>query len=167
MVISFTASASGAGKTTLIERLIPLLDKRGFRVGAVKHSRHRAEVDREGTDSWRFARAGSIVTVLAAPGTLAVIRSSDEPALEDALAEASRGTEIVLVEGFRGAAVPRIEVHRSGVSRDLPGRGSGGLSGSIVAVASDTATDLDVPVLDLNDPASVCDWIVERYLSKR
>jgi molybdopterin-guanine dinucleotide biosynthesis protein B len=83
--VAFVASGSGAGKTSLVEALVPLLKAKGYRVGTVKHSRHDAVMDREGSDSWRFRRAGSDVTVLAAMGQLAILLAVDHPCVDDAL----------------------------------------------------------------------------------
>ena len=163
-VVAFIAARSGTGKTTLMEALITRLKEKGYRVGTVKHSTHEAVVDREGSDSWRFTRAGTDVTVLAANRQLAVFRAIEQPSLDDALLEASSGTDIVLVEGFKEMSVPKIEVYRSGHSGKLYCRREEYTDPHLVAVASDIPLDLDVPVLDLNDPEEVCEFIVERFI---
>ena len=166
-VVAFIAARSGTGKTTLMEALVPRLKEKGYRVGTVKHSTHEAVVDREGSDSWRFTRAGADVTVLAANGQLAVFRAIEEPSLDDALLEASSGTDIVLVEGFKEMSVPKIEVYRSGHSGKLHCRGEEYSDPYLVAVVSDIPLDLDVPVLDLNDPDEVCEFVIERFIKSR
>ena len=163
--VAFIAARAGTGKTTLMEAVIARLKEKGYRVGAVKHAGHEAAVDREGSDSWRFKRAGTHVTVLAAEGQLAVIRSLENPTFEDALTEASAGTDIVLLEGFKEMPVPKIEVYRSGHSEKLYCRGEGEPDPHLVAVASDVSLDLDVPILDLNDPDGVCEFIVKRFIT--
>ena len=162
--VAFVASVSGAGKTTLMEAVIKRLKAKDLRVGAVKHSNHAARVDRPGSDSWRFGEAGSEVTVLAALGTLTVMRKRRGDELVEVLLEASRDTDIVLVEGFREMNLPKIEVFRSGVSSFLYCRQKDFKDPDLVAVASDIPLDLDVPILDLNDPDSVCDFIMERFI---
>ena len=166
-VVAFIAARSGTGKTTLMEAVVTGLKEKGYRVGAVKHSGHDAAIDKEGSDSWRFTRAGADVTVLAAKGQFAVLRASKQPSLEDALLEASSGTDIVLVEGFKEMPVPKIEVYRSGHSKELYCRGEDHRDPNLVAIASDISLDLDVPVLDLNDPDEVCEFIVERIIKER
>ena len=166
-VVAFIAGRSGTGKTTLMEALVTVLKGNGYRVGTVKHSRHEASMDREGSDSWRFTQAGADITVLAAKGQLAVLRNIDQPSLEDALLEASSGTDIVLVEGFKEMNVPKIEVYRSEHSKDLYSQRDKDPDPYLIAVASDTPLEVDIPVLDLNDPDSVCEFIIERFLIKR
>jgi molybdopterin-guanine dinucleotide biosynthesis protein MobB len=163
-VVAFIAARSGTGKTTLMEALVTLLKEKGYRVGAVKHSGHEADVDKEGSDSWRFTRAGSDVSVLAAKGQLAVLRAIKEPSIDDALEAAAVGTDIVLVEGFKEMSVPKIEVYRSGHSDTLHCRQKDYWDPNLVAVASDIPLEADVPVLDLNDPGEVFEFVVERFI---
>ena len=165
--VAFVASKSGAGKTTIIESVLNRLNRKGYRVGVIKHAGHDASIDKEGSDSWRFTQAGSVVTVLASMKQLAVLRAVDEPSLENALHEASSGTDIVLVEGFKEMKVPKIEVFRSKVTRELCCRGTGTADPDLVAVASDVPLDVDVPLLDLNDPREVCEFIIERFIKGR
>ncbi len=164
IVVAFVAATSGTGKTTLIEALVKLLKEKGYKVGTVKHAGHEAEFDREGSDSWRFTRAGADVTVLAAKGQLAVFRAIKQLSLDDALLEAASGTDIILVEGFKEMSVAKIEVYRSGHSEELYCRGDESQDPYLVAVASDMPLDLDVPVLNLNDPVEVCEFIVDRFI---
>lgn len=166
-VVAFVAARSGAGKTTLVEKVVACLKGRGFRVGTVKHSGHRARFDREGTDSWRYSRAGADVSVLAAPDMLAVVRMVQHPTLADAVAQASVDTDIVLVEGFKDLPVPKIEVHRSGHCEALYCHGRDGADPCLVAVASDIPVDVDVPLLNLNDPEEVCSFIIVNFLKER
>lgn len=163
-VVAFISSRSGTGKTTLLEGLVRRLKERGYRVGVVKHSGHDASVDREGSDSWRLTQAGSDVTVLAAKGQLAVWRTMGQPSLDDALVEASSGTDVVLVEGFKDMPLTKIEVYRSGHSCELWCSGERGSDPHLVAVASDVPLDLDIPVLDLNDHDQIFDFLVKRIL---
>lgn len=167
IVVAFIAGRSGTGKTTLIEALVTGLKRYGYRVGTVKHSGHEAAMDREGSDSWRFTKAGADIAVLAARRQLAVLRNMDQPSLDDALLEVSSGTDIVLVEGFKEMDVPKIEVYRSGYSDGLYSRQDQKPDPYLIAVASDTPLDVDVPLLDLNDPDSVCEFIIERIVKGR
>jgi molybdopterin-guanine dinucleotide biosynthesis protein MobB len=166
-VVAFIAARSGTGKTTLMEALIIRLKGKGHQVGAVKHSQHDAALDKEGSDSWRFTRAGTDVTVLASKGQLAVLRTLEQPSLDEALLAASSDMDIVLVEGFKEMPVPKIEIYRSGHSDLLHCRGEVYKDPYLVAVVSDIPMDLDVPVLDLNDPDGVCEFIVERFIKSR
>ena len=69
---------SDSGKTTLIEKLIAELTRRGFRVATIKHNRHGFDIDHEGKDSWRHKRAGAVATVVASPGRAALIEDTPE-----------------------------------------------------------------------------------------
>lgn len=112
--------AKGAGKTTLLERLIPELQRRGLRIAVVKHDVHGFAIDHEGTDSWRFARAGADVAAISGPNRLAIVqRTSGEKSLVE-LAEQIRGVDLILVEGFSQEPIPKIEVRRRGLGSDRP-----------------------------------------------
>jgi molybdopterin-guanine dinucleotide biosynthesis protein B len=107
-----------AGKTTLTVALASELRRRNYRVMTIKHGHHSAQVDREGTDSWRHFHEGKAERVLlATPGLRAVIeRSEDE---YDPVALARRylaGADIVLAEGYKRSDLPKIEVYRSSLS---------------------------------------------------
>lgn len=109
------SGASGAGKTTLIERIIPLLRARGLSVSTVKHAHHGFDLDRPGKDSWRHRAAGA-AQVLVASGArwalLSELGGAPEPPLP-ALLDRLDPVDLVLVEGFRGGPHPRIEVRRA------------------------------------------------------
>lgn len=162
--LAIIASTAGTGKTTLIQALVALLKSKGYLVGTIKHSAHEVSADKEGSDSWKFTRAGSDVTVLAAAGQLVIYRAIKKPSLEEALREALKGTDIVLVEGFKEMPFPKIEIFRNGYSKELHCRNKEKRDPYLVAVASDIALDVDVPVLDLNDPEEVCQYIVDRFI---
>ncbi len=100
------------GKTTLIERLIPELSVRGYRVGTVKHHHSSSPmmVDHEGKDSWRHRRAGACSVALVSPSQVALFRATDERMPLNDLMGYFEGLDIVLVEGFRSEPIPRIVV---------------------------------------------------------
>ena len=150
---------SGAGKTTLLERLIPALKRKGYRLGAIKHDAHRFDIDHPGKDSHRLAAAGADTMVITSAEKLAMVkRHAASPPIEEILASYFTGTDLVLVEGFRGSSLPKIEVHRKEFDRALICRGERTDPG-LAAVASDEPLDLDVPVLDLNDPEAIAEFI--------
>ena len=150
---------SGAGKTTLLERLIPALKQKGLRVGVVKHDAHRFDIDHPGKDSHRLTAAGADTMVITSAEKLAMVkRHTASPPIEDLLAPYFTDVDLVLVEGFRGSSLPKIEVHRKEFRRALICRGERNDPG-LAAVASDEPLDLDVPVLDLNDPEAIAEFI--------
>ena len=164
-VVSVVAK-SGTGKTTLLEKLIAELSRRGLRVGAIKHDAHRFDIDREGKDSWRLTRAGAATMLITSPGQLAMVKQNPdqrEPALEESIATYFGDVDIVLTEGFKKSSMPKIEVHRRERSATLLCRGEEH-DPTLVAVASDETLSLDVPVFDINDAAGLCDLITARFL---
>jgi molybdopterin-guanine dinucleotide biosynthesis protein MobB len=165
--VAFVADRSGSGKTTLLTEVLRLLKERGFRVGTVKHALHEVQLDREGTDSWHHTQAGADVCVIAGTGTLTTIMRRERPSLDEALALASRGTDIILVEGFKDVPIKKIEVYRNGHSQRLLCREPQAAGSDIIAVASDVSLDVPVPVLSLNDPVQVFDFIVEHFLNNK
>jgi molybdopterin-guanine dinucleotide biosynthesis protein B len=112
--------ARGAGKTTLIERLVPALRRIGITVAAVKHHVHAAGPDDAGTDTGRYGLAGAVQTVLAGPGALVVrYPGGEEPDL-DAVLETVAAADLILIEGYSRSALPKIVVMREDVPPDRP-----------------------------------------------
>jgi molybdopterin-guanine dinucleotide biosynthesis protein B len=152
------AGWSGSGKTTLIEKLIPLFVQRGLRVSLVKHAHHTFDVDQEGKDSWRHRHAGATEVLVTSSRRWVLmheLRGGQEPSFEDQVKRLSP-CDLLIVEGFKYAPIPMIEVWRA-----EPGEGM--LSPNdphIVAVATDASVDTKLPVLDLNAPAAVADFIL-------
>src|SRR5690606_34652806 len=108
------AGYSGSGKTTLIERLIPDFTGRGLRVSLVTHAHHRFDIDRAGKDSWRHREAGATEVLVTSSMRWALmheLRGAPEPTLEEQLARLSP-CDLVLVEGFKHASIPKLEVYR-------------------------------------------------------
>jgi molybdopterin-guanine dinucleotide biosynthesis protein MobB len=156
--LSFVAK-SGTGKTTLLEQVIAELKGRGYRVGAVKHDAHRFDIDHPGKDSYRLAAAGADATLITSPDKLALIKKHEaSPPLDELVKYYLADMDLVLTEGFKKSGLPKIEVHRQGRSATLICRGEE-RDPSLVAVASDEPLSLDVPVLDLNAPSLVADFV--------
>ncbi|MHB1294018.1 MAG: molybdopterin-guanine dinucleotide biosynthesis protein B [Anaerolineae bacterium] len=100
-----------SGKTTFLERLIVALKRRGLRIATVKHSRGGFDVDREGTDTWRYAQAGSDVVAITAGNRMALLRRAEtEFRLEDVLASLPVDLDLIVVEGYKSLSLPKIEV---------------------------------------------------------
>jgi molybdopterin-guanine dinucleotide biosynthesis protein MobB len=161
------AAWSGTGKTTLLVRVLPLLRERGLRVGLVKYTHHDVEVDTPGKDSYELRAAGASPVLLASPLRQAMMTETPagtEPALPDLIRRfRPEEVDLVLVEGFKHEAFPKIEVYRAAVGRppmypDDP---------YVLAVATDGPLDAParVPMLDLNRPAEVADFIAD-YVSR-
>jgi molybdopterin-guanine dinucleotide biosynthesis protein MobB len=162
--LAFVAK-SGTGKTTLLEKVIPRLKDRGYRVGVIKHDAHRFDIDRPGKDSYRLTDAGADIMMISSPEKLAMVkRHAEPPAVEDLLSTYFTDVDIVLTEGFRSSALPKIEVHRKDRSASLLCRGKEH-DPTLLAVASDEPLEMDVPRLDINDADMVTDFIERKFLS--
>ena len=163
-VVGF-AGFSGSGKTTLVERLIPSLRHKGLRVSVVKHAHHRFDIDHEGKDTYRHREAGAFEVVVASDRRLALMREFEvtkRPTVHHLLAELYEGVDWVLVEGFKDSDLQKIEVWRA-----VTGKPARYLEDDfITAIATDSPVQLptptQLPVLDLNDPDAVVDWLVSQ-----
>ncbi|MCF7995116.1 MAG: molybdopterin-guanine dinucleotide biosynthesis protein B [Chromatiaceae bacterium] len=155
---------SGSGKTTLLRKLVPLLRQRGLRIGYLKHAHHGFALDRPGKDSYEVAAAGARQVMLVSGEHWALLsrtneRAEDHPAGLDALrARFDAGSlDLLLIEGFRSAAVPKIEVFRAATGKTPLYPDDDG----IVAVVSDDPLPIEPhpPVLPLSDPQALADFI--------
>lgn len=164
-VVSFVAK-SGSGKTTLLERVIALLKERGYRIGVIKHDAHRFDIDHPGKDSYRLTAAGADTMLISSPEKLALVKKhAASPSLEELLGTYFTDVDLVITEGFKRSSMPKIEVHRRERSESLLCRGDE-QDATLVAVASDVAWDLDVPVIDINDPVAVADFVEKTFLTR-
>ena len=163
--VAFVAR-SGTGKTTLLEKLIVELKRRGWRVGAIKHDAHRFDIDHPGKDSYRLAAAGADTTLITSPEKLALVRKhAASPPVEEIVAAYFADVDIVLTEGFRRSALPRIEVHRRERGGEFP-RDAAGRDPLLIAVASDEDLDIDVPVFGLDDAAGIADFLEATFIRR-
>jgi len=163
-VIGF-AGYSGAGKTTLVERLIPELRQRGLRVSVVKHARNGFDIDRPGKDTWRHREAGAFEVVVASNKRLALMREFEvetDLSVHAMIAELYDGVDWVLLEGFRDSDLLKIEVWRASLGK--PARYVN--DDFITAIATDSPGEMPVatnlPLLDLNDVKAVAAWMLSQ-----
>ena len=161
------AAYSGSGKTTLLEQLIPMLRNSGVRLALIKHSHHDFEMDKPGKDSYRLRKAGAGQVILASQYRTAWIKEGDgitEPDLFRLLPSLDvSALDLVLVEGFRHQAIPKIEIHRPSLATPLLCIEDK----EVVAIACDgvPAEDCSLPLLPLNDVDVIAEfvrnWMVE------
>lgn len=159
------AAASGTGKTTLLEQLIPILKQHGLRVGLIKHSHHSFDVDQPGKDSHRLRMAGAAPVMLVSKYRYAIMHEFEtptEPNLDRQLEILDQsGLDLILVEGFKAENFPKIELHRPSLQRPLlfP------RDPNIIAIASDDPVDVPAHLthLDLNRPDLIARFIIEHY----
>jgi molybdopterin-guanine dinucleotide biosynthesis protein B len=152
------AGWSGAGKTTLIERLLPVLHARGLRVSVVKHAHEKFDIDRPGKDSFRFREAGSHEVLISSPARWALMREhrgAPEPDLAALLSHLS-ACDLALVEGFKRHPVPKLEVHRVANGKALLWPDDP----HIVAIASDAPVETSLPQFALDDIERLTGFIV-------
>jgi molybdopterin-guanine dinucleotide biosynthesis protein MobB len=161
-VLAFVAT-SGTGKTTLLEQLVPLLRARGLRLAVIKHTHHDFDIDQPGKDSYRMRAAGAQQVMVASRRRWALLTEHGDDRPEPELAELiealdRRALDLILVEGFKHEAVPKIEVHRPGLGKPplFPA------DPQIIAVACDAppATATGLPLLDLNDPPAIAAFVL-------
>ena len=152
---------SDAGKTTLLEKLIPELKRRGYRVATIKHDAHQFEMDHPDTDSYRHFHAGSDWTVIGSPTKLASVRRLERELTLDEIAATLSEVDIILTEGYKREARRRIEVSRRAQTTELISQPS-----ELLAIAADYPIDVGVPVYDIDDAAGLVDLIERAVLGR-
>lgn len=147
-----------AGKTGLMERLVAEICGRGFSVSTVKHAHHVFDVDQPGKDSYRHRTAGATEVLLASRKRFALmheLRAEDEPELEALLAKLAP-VDLVLIEGYKRDAHPKVEAFRAETKNPLIASGDP----TVKAIASDTPLEMDRPVFDLDDTVAIAGFIL-------
>lgn len=150
---------SRSGKTTFLEKLIPEITKRGFKVGTIKHDVHGFDIDKPGKDSWRHKQAGASTTVISSPYQIGMVMDVDVDHKPDELLSFFKGMDIVLAEGYKRGDTLKIEVFRPEISREPVCGGDGRL----LAIISDSSVDLDVPIFSLQDIHPVVDFLIDHF----
>jgi len=150
---------SQSGKTTLIEKLIPVLKRRGYKIGTIKHSHHVFDFDKTGKDSWRHKDAGAETVIIASQGKIAMVKNDFQGSL-DGLQKFFNDLDLVITEGYKKEDKPKIEVVRAARHADVLLENDKHL----VAVVSDVELQLNVPVFDLEDVDRLADFIEAKYL---
>lgn len=156
---------SNTGKTTLIEKLIPIFRAQGLSVAAIKNAHHGFDMDRPGKDSYRYREAGAGQVLIATGLRWALLTETPQaPATLDDLLAQLAPCDLVIIEGFKSEGlIPRIEVRRSSNSEPpiFPN------DPNVIAVAADHAVDTALPVLDLNDPANIAAFVIDHLRLSR
>ncbi len=155
---------SDAGKTTLIEKLVSELKRRGYRIATVKHDVHGFNIDIEGKDSWRHKQAGAEMVVISSPQKVGIVKDVERDLnLDEIRGRYIQGVDLIISEGYKKDRHPKIEISRKEVSETLLSTPEEGL----IAVVSDNYFDIGVPVFGLNEVDRVADFIEKRFLKEK
>lgn len=151
---------SDTGKTTLIEKLVPELKKRGYSVGTIKHTHHGFTMDQAGKDTYRHQAAGADTVVAVSPRRIAIVKTSTQNSLEAAL-PFLEDRDVILVEGFKGGRCPKIEIFRKAaggqpVCMDDP---------HLLALVADVDIETPLPVFGLDDVDPIVNFIEQKLLN--
>ena len=155
---------SGTGKTTLLQQVIPLLKSRGIRTGLIKHTHHQMDIDTPGKDSYLLRKAGADQVIVASHQRWALMCETPYKPLDlaDLAARMDHSAlDLVLVEGFKDEPVAKIALWRRGVKGEVADL----LDEHVIALVSDEKLAIDYPLLDINQPVIVADFI-ENWLKK-
>jgi molybdopterin-guanine dinucleotide biosynthesis adapter protein len=151
---------SDSGKTTLIEKLIPELIRRGYRVGTIKHDAHQFDIDHPGKDSWRHRQAGADTVVISSPAKAAIVTTvRSELTLDDMAAAYFGDVDIVITEGYKSENKPKIEVLGENSVELISPR-----SEVFLVAAAAGANGAGIPSVSRDDVAGVADEIETRFL---
>ncbi len=155
---------SDSGKTTFIEKLVPDLVRRGYRIATVKHDVHGFEVDREGKDSWRHKKAGAHTTIISSPAKVALIRDVEKDLrLDEIRDKLVQDVDLILSEGYKKDVQPKIEIFRTEKHKELLCT----KEDNLVAIVSDREFDVGVSCFFLDDIKGVADFIEKKFLKSK
>lgn len=164
-VIGF-AAWSGVGKTTLLKQMLPLLCEQRLLIGIIKHAHHHFDIDHPGKDSFELRKAGAQQMLVTSNKRWALMverQQQNEPRLDEHIEQLDyEQLDLILVEGFKKADIPKIELYRSELQQPLlfPD------DDNIIAVATDSPLILpnNIVCLDINSPQQIADFIFRRFL---
>ncbi len=146
---------SDTGKTTFMEKLLPILKRRGIRVAVVKHDSHGFEIDKEGKDSYRITKAGADITGIVSEDRSVLMEN--RPRDMDHIFGSIQDVDIILTEGYKKGIWPKIMLHRSGTGKDLP------LDPEVCLVVVSDVPVQGAPILfDLNDVKGVANLLISK-----
>ena len=161
-IVCITAACSKMGKTTFLEKLIRVFAQRGVRVGVIKSDVHGFSIDIPKKDSWRLSQAGAVAAAIIGPDRFALIQNTPAKKSLNDVASLFEGVDLVLVEGFKNADKPHIEIIRSEKASCIATDKK-----NLIAVVTDIPSlDTPVPRFGLEDAPGAADLITRLYLDK-
>lgn len=163
------AAYSGTGKTTLLMNIIPIFKQHGIEVGVIKHAHHTFEIDQPGKDSYEIRKAGASQMLIGSKKRWALMVEHEEEDQKTRLQEYiyqldQDKLDLILVEGFKPEAIPKIELHRPSLNQPLIYKNDE----SVIAIATDAplVNKITLPILDLNDYEAIANFIIETIYMK-
>ncbi len=155
---------SDSGKTTLIEKLVPELIRRGYRVATIKHDIHGFEVDREGKDSWRHKQAGAHTVMISSPHKVALIQDVEKDlTLSEIREKFIKDVDLILSEGYKRDVQPKIEIFRKEKHKELLCT----KEDHLVAIVSNKKFHVGVPCFQLDDMKGLAKFIEKEFLKAK
>lgn len=158
------AGYSGAGKTTLIENLIPRFVARGLTVSMIKHTHHNFDLDKSGKDSFRHREAGATEVMLVCDQRWVLmheLRGRPEPTFEEQIANLSP-CDLLLVEGYKATPIPKLEIHRPENGKPFIWPENPSVMAVATPAAGDLPADCKLPWLPLDDYDAIVAFILEK-----
>jgi len=152
---------SGSGKTTFMERLIPEIIGKGFKVGTIKHHGHDCfEIDKPGKDSWRHKKAGASVVVITSPSRLGMISDSSYDHEPHELLHLFNGVDLIICEGFKHKNLLKIEVFRTEISSvPLCGKDEPPLA----FITDSDIKNAEAPVFSPDEARETADFLIKKF----
>jgi molybdopterin-guanine dinucleotide biosynthesis protein B len=153
---------SDSGKTTVLEKLIPELTRRGYRVAAIKRSVHGFEIDHPGKDSFRLAKAGAKTVLIVSPDKLALVKQLDQELdVFEVAGTIDSDVDLILTEGFKRSPTQKIEVARAQTGLKLLCQKE-----ELLAIVSDSPIEIDVPQFGFDEVDKLVDLLEEKVMVK-
>jgi molybdopterin-guanine dinucleotide biosynthesis protein B len=153
---------SNTGKTTVIERLIPMLVEKGIRVAVIKHHHHDFDIDIPGKDTFRYKKAGATMSILASPRKIAIVKETEnELTLTEIMSRYVSDVDLLIIEGFKKEDVPKIEVFQRKDGADLPVRWG---DKNLIALVTDEPAKTSLPVFLRDDIQGIAQFIIDRFV---
>ena len=150
---------SKSGKTTLIEKLIPELKRRGYKIGIIKHAFHEFEIDKKGKDSWRHKAAGAETVLVSSPRIITMVKDFQGETLDE-LEIYFQDMDLIITEGFKKENKPQIEVFRT-TQHDTPLSPG---NHNLIAMVTDANVNLKVPKFGLDEVEALANLIENKFL---
>jgi molybdopterin-guanine dinucleotide biosynthesis protein B len=147
---------SGSGKTTVIEKLIHEFSRQGLKIGTIKHHGHSFEMDVPGKDTWRHKQAGAVTTILTSPDRIGIVRDVENEFRLGDLVPFMTHVDLIVVEGFKKAKRPKIEVFRSQISEEPACKNDENL----IALVTDDPVSTDIPTFSPSDYKGITNFIL-------